>query len=1417
MNTSALLNGSTSGLLNGNGVDFLNGGLVQTEHLPVESLQLNAESGATQLDADQVADEAIASTSADQPQLEASSSKASSSDQPELSYDNQFPALGKAEEGPAIKSAWFNAPMSNGLDGTDSGSVNNRVIRVRSSKITESFSIPAEERRSRGFLFNPSAKDHNESKVCAEISKQTGANIELYVSTDGAINFLITGKESQVQETKKKIASELQSQACYNLSVPREHYRFIFGKKGARLLEIEQKTGTKIHFPKQDADPSETIEIRGAKEDIEQAIHEIQMISADVLANHKETVPIEREYHAFISGPYNETVQRLQIESGARINIPPFSVSFFRSILPKHFLIFFFFFFGQVNKNEITITGEKSAVDKAKALVMEIYEQKKANCTTVSMVIKKPQHKYIIGPKGAALNDFFKDTGVFIEMPSDPTSEQINLRGEQAKIGPALALLYEKAHYVIEAEISVPDWIQRFLLGPKGENFNKLQAEFPNVQVTFESETNLVKMNGPRHEIEKAKEMFKQEIDEINELYKIRDMNVEARFHRFIIGKSGANINKIREETGARIFVPEEGSSNEQQVRIVGTDEAVAKAYEILTEIVQKAAKKEAEVSKELLIEHRFHGQIIGQKGDHIREIRDKYNVQINFPNASLRSDKVVIIGDKKNVDDCCKHLSELNQQLLLDNYRLELPVNKAFHKTVLGKEGAKIRKIRNETETRIDVSDESAKVPTFTISGKKNNVERARDLIQELEREELNLVRQEIIIPHKFHNSLIGANGRLIQSIEQECDNVNIYFPDAKSQSDKVAIRGTKEGVQKAKAQLLELSKDMQTNGYEEHLPCPRQYHRFIIGKGGNNINQLRDKYNFRILVQNEGEGIACDQITLIGKKENVLKAKQELQQLITSLQNTIESSVQVPQKYHFHFVNRKGQVIREISDEYNNVNISFPAKGATENPETVILKGSKECVEGAKERILEIVQNLESQITYHLEIDPSHHRHVLGYRASNLLPIEQKHDVKIRFPKKESEDTPPAVTDEERKARSTINIVGRNDNCEKAAQELLDLVPITIEFDVPFEYHGSIIGQKGQFLRNLRAEHNVEVSIPPSEEQSNTIRITACKSAIEIGKEAILDRVKHLDEQKAEREARNYKQELIVPHDYHNKIIGKKGAIINEIRKAYDVRINFPEKKPFDYKDEHGSSSSATTEGGEAADESGEPVEAVDNSRDTIVIVGYEKNVKNAIKRIMKIVRELQSQTSIQLKISKENYSTLIGRGGKTIRKIMDQFKVNIKFPTDDSDLVIVSGAEKNVEACKDHIYQIINDFVSFLYFAFFKNGKCCSFFWLNNFALFFVSGGRHHGTVSCSEKLFGESVCVANRTSRWIEQQQIVAQRFERNERRLFCPGRPVESSESNHHHREHRKWKQRISVDEHDWRRSEFTKSDLGSAF
>ena len=77
---------------------------------------------------------------------------------------------------------------------------------------------------------------------------------------------------------------------------------------------------------------------------------------------------------------------------------------------------------------------------------------------------------------------------------------------------------------------------------------------------------------------------------------------------------------------------------------------------------------------------------------------------------------------------------------------------------------------------------------------------------------------------------------------------------------------------------------------------------------------------------------------------------------------------------------------------------------------------------------------------------------------------------------------------------------------------------------------------------------------------------------------------------------ELRSHKEVVRVDPKYHSKIIGKKGAVINKIRKDFSVQIQFPEKEG---------------DGGEDSD--------------VIEITGYEHQTKSARDAIMKVVEEL------------------------------------------------------------------------------------------------------------------------------------------------------------------------------------------------
>ena len=69
-------------------------------------------------------------------------------------------------------------------------------------------------------------------------------------------------------------------------------------------------------------------------------------------------------------------------------------------------------------------------------------------------------------------------------------------------------------------------------------------------------------------------------------------------------------------------------------------------------------------------------------------------------------------------------------------NYREEVRVFKKFHANVIGKGGATLRKLREETDTKIELPGEKNDSDVIVITGKKENVQKARARIQAIEKE---------------------------------------------------------------------------------------------------------------------------------------------------------------------------------------------------------------------------------------------------------------------------------------------------------------------------------------------------------------------------------------------------------------------------------------------------------------------------------------------------------------------------------------------------------------------------------------------------------------------------------------------------------------------------------------------------------
>jgi len=418
----------------------------------------------------------------------------------------------------------------------------------------------------------------------------------------------------------------------------------------------------------------------------------------------------------------------------------------------------------------------------------------------------------------------------------------------------------------------------------------------------------------------------------------------------------------------------------------------------------------------------------------------------------------------------------------------------------------------------------------------------------------------------------------------------------------------------------------------------------------------------------------------------------------MIKELDKNVEVEMTVDPKHHKHFVAKRGEILHDISDSFGGVTISFPRTNV--QSDVVIIKGAKDCVQGAKQRIQEIIDDLESQVTIECIIPQKFHRNIMGAKGLKIQSITSEFNVNIKFPDRNTgnnntsggdqagwgdvmdrsqnggemvngfeEPAPaPAIPDPAVTPKCDIIIIsGKKDICEAASAALLALVPVTEDVEMPYDFHRFIIGQKGADVRRMMEEFDVNISVPPQYEKSDIIRVSGPAANVGKAQEALAGRRKELEEAQEDRKLRSYEEILEVDPRYHPKIIGKRGAIIMKLRSDHQVQIELPKR-------------------GDA-----------DQSR--IRIIGYVDNVEKAKTALMKLVGRLEDMVDIAVDVDSRVHSRLIGQRGRTIRKIMEDFKVDIKFPAaeeENKNNVVITGIEDDCHDCKDHLLNLEEEYM-------------------------------------------------------------------------------------------------------------------------
>lgn len=262
-------------------------------------------------------------------------------------------------------------------------------------------------------------------------------------------------------------------------------------------------------------------------------------------------------------------------------------------------------------------------------------------------------------------------------------------------------------------------------------------------------------------------------------------IEVPKKYIAKIIGKKGAQIRQIRDETGAHVDARDQ-TADPCQVKVLGTTDSIEAARKKIAEIIEASAHKPGIV---LEIPRAKIGKVIGIRGAQIHEIQTITGAKVDV-DKDVDPCKVTIGGDELQIAHAERVILTLAMEAAdQESEYLDLPA--AVSGAVLGVKGARLMELQAASGARIDVDKTRPAMCRVRIAGSPDQIEVAKQLVllaTEAPRPPEATVAPplegtEIVddsgvgpsatvvvdLPHGMSGKIIGRSGSTIQSIQGE------------------------------------------------------------------------------------------------------------------------------------------------------------------------------------------------------------------------------------------------------------------------------------------------------------------------------------------------------------------------------------------------------------------------------------------------------------------------------------------------------------------------------------------------------------------------------------------------------------------------------------------------------------------------
>jgi predicted PilT family ATPase len=583
-----------------------------------------------------------------------------------------------------------------------------------------------------------------------------------------------------------------------------------------------------------------------------------------------------------------------------------------------------------------------------------------------------------------------------------------------------------------------------YLIGREGARIKELRDQF-DVDIKM-MDDGKIEVRGPKAKADACKEhisgLRKKYEDEATYVLKI-----EPRFHGQLVGKKGADVNRLQDKYTVKIQFPQSSSLHDDQSNADATSDAggrrPARSNQAQDEVVirgprQGADKARTEIldlyqyakdnshSATISVARQHLGSLIGQRGSEIERVRLDTGAQIDFPDRQETADpkaraEIVMKGTKQAVD-AAKVEIQKKVKVLDDTVTRSLEVDRKYHGSLIGAQGkscyiflspasahmflgANIRRMvveaggPDQSHQVVKFPERGSESSMIRIEGPQTVVAQVVAAIEKFVVDQENQVSDTVDVPSEKHGQLIGPRGEAKRNLEQQF-NVSVEIPKKGSDRKDIKIIGAQESVARAKEYLAGLA-DQRKEG--ETIDVPKHLHHAISANG---------KFFWRL---KNDHGVTVDH----GGMKPPTRPK--------------GSNPRPPTNGNAAPLITDG----DSTDAHSWVVV--PAEGAESEDDgsTIpwILSGqSIDQLAAAKERIKRALEaaSKPSATGYLTLSDPRYYRFVIGPGGRNINSIRDQTGCTIQVP------NPRAGNGD----RDAIEIVGSADGCEEAKELVLEFV---------------------------------------------------------------------------------------------------------------------------------------------------------------------------------------------------------------------------------------------------------------------------------------------------------------------------------------------------------------------------------------